>query len=76
MLGAVTQDLGQAPLPLEKPMKQQRFWEVDLRILLLELWNELSAFGMTLVVFLLLGLPVIIPTLILWFLSSINFSMR
>jgi hypothetical protein len=53
-------------------MKKQRFWNVDL-LELFKLWiSDLSTFLMTLVMFLALSLPVVIPALIMWYLMSIN----
>ena len=57
-------------------MKQeQRFWDVDLvelsRIWIADIW----IFVLTALTFVGLALPVLIPTLILWYLSSINWSM-
>lgn len=57
-------------------MKQQRFWEVDL-ILLLKIWaQDLGIFLLTAVAFVGMAIPVIIPTLILWYLYSINWDGR
>jgi hypothetical protein len=56
-------------------MKQQHFWDVDL-IELFRIWiDDLGTFLLTSLTFLGLSLPVVIPTLILWYLSSINWSM-
>ncbi len=57
-------------------MKQeQHFWDVDL-IELFRVWiDDLGTFLLTLVTFVGLSLPVLIPTLILWYLSSIKWSM-
>jgi hypothetical protein len=56
-------------------MKNQRFWNVDL-IELFKLWSsDLSTFFMTLVMFIGLSLPVVIPALIMWYLTSINWNM-
>ena len=57
-------------------MKQeQNFWDVDL-IELFRVWiDDLGTFLLTLVTFVGLSLPVLIPTLILWYLSSIKWSM-
>lgn len=56
-------------------MKQERFWNVDLRALF-KIWlDDMGTFLLTALTFMGLALPVIIPTLILWFLSSINWSM-
>lgn len=55
-------------------MKKQRFWNVDL-LDLLKLWSsDLSTFLMTLVMFLGLSLPVVIPALIMWYLMATNWS--
>ncbi|MBP6718541.1 MAG: hypothetical protein KA173_06730 [Rhodoferax sp.] len=53
-------------------MKKSNFWDVDL-IELFKLWiSDISTFLMTLLMFMALSLPVVIPGLILWFLWSIN----
>lgn len=55
-------------------MRKQRFWNVDL-IELFRLWiSDMGTFLLTALMFAGLSLPVVIPTLILWYLSSINFS--
>lgn len=55
-------------------MKQQ-FWDVDL-VELFKVWiDDMVTFLWTALTFVGLALPVLIPTLILWFLSSINWSM-
>lgn len=63
-----------AALPQETRMKQQHFWEVDLWVVLRALWRDIAAFGTALYIFLILALPVIIPTLIFWYLLSINYG--
>ena len=55
-------------------MKQERFWEVDLLVLLRNWWNDIAIFIATALTFVVLAMPVIIPALIMWFLTSINFS--
>lgn len=57
-------------------MKQeQNFWDVDL-VELFRTWvDDMGIFLLTLLTFVGLSLPVLIPTLILWYLSSINWSM-
>jgi len=56
-------------------MKQQNFWDVDL-IELFKLWiDDMGTFLLTALTFAALSLPVVIPTLILWYLSTINWSM-
>ena len=53
-------------------MKKQGFWNVDL-VELFKLWiSDISTFLMTLLMFMALSLPVVIPGLILWFLWSFN----
>lgn len=53
-------------------MKKQSFWNVDL-VELFKLWiSDISTFLMTMLMFMALSLPVVIPGLILWFLWSIN----
>ncbi len=55
-------------------MKKQRFWNVDL-IELFKLWSSvMSTFLMTSLMFVGLSLPVVIPALIMWYLTSINWS--
>lgn len=55
--------------------QQQNFWDVDL-IALFRVWvDDMGTFLLTALTFAGLSLPVVIPTLILWYLSSINFSM-
>lgn len=55
-------------------MRKQRFWNVDL-IELFRLWiSDMETFLLTALMFAGLSLPIVIPTLILWYLSSINFS--
>jgi hypothetical protein len=57
-------------------MRKQRFWNVDL-IELFRLWiSDMATFLLTALMFAGLSLPVVIPTIILWYLSSINFSIR
>ena len=57
-------------------MKQQRFWDVDL-IELFRVWiADMGVFLMTALTFVGLAIPVIIPTLILWYLYSIDFNVR
>ncbi len=54
---------------------QQHFWDVDL-VALARIWiDDLGTFLLTALTFVGLALPVLIPTLILWYLSSINWSM-
>lgn len=56
-------------------MKQERFWNVDLGVLL-RIWiDDMGTFLLTALIFVGLALPVIVPTLILWFLFSIDWSM-
>ncbi len=57
-------------------MKQeQHFWDVDL-VELFRIWiDDLGTFMLTALAFVGLALPVLTPTLILWYLSSINWSM-
>ena len=56
-------------------MKQQNFWNVDL-VELFKVWiDDMGTFLLTALTFAGLSLPVVIPTLILWYLSSINWSM-
>jgi len=55
-------------------MKKQRFWNVDL-LELFKLWlSDLLTFLMTLLMFLGLSLPVVIPALIMWYLMATNWS--
>lgn len=56
--------------------KKQAFWDVDL-IELFKMWiSDMGTFLMTALVFAAMSLPVTISGLILWYLASINFSMR
>ncbi|MEO7940535.1 MAG: hypothetical protein ABIR55_18065 [Burkholderiaceae bacterium] len=56
-------------------MKKQRFWDVDLGELF-KLWiDDMGTFLLTALTFVGLAMPVVIPTLILWYLSSINWSL-
>jgi uncharacterized RDD family membrane protein YckC len=52
----------------------ERFWEVDLRVLLLQWWNDIAAFALTALMFCALSLPVVIPSLIMWFMLANNIS--
>ena len=54
--------------------EKERFWNVDLKLVLVHWWQDISVFLMTLVAFMALSLPVVIPALILWYLMSINFT--
>ncbi len=55
-------------------MKQQHFWDVDL-VELFKIWiSDMGTFLMTALTFVGLAIPVIVPTLILWYLYSINFT--
>ena len=54
---------------------KEYFWNVDLRILLRQWWQDISAFALALLLFLAMSLPVVIPTLVLWYLLSIGFTM-
>ena len=54
--------------------EKERFWNVDLKPVLIHWWQDISVFLMTLLAFLALSLPVVIPALILWYLMSINFT--
>ena len=56
-------------------MKQQNFWDVDLVELCKSWVDDMGTFLLTALTFAGLALPVVIPTLILWYLSSINWSM-
>jgi hypothetical protein len=53
---------------------KEHFWNVDLLVLLRQWWQDVSAFALAVVLFLAMSLPVVIPTLILWYLASINFT--
>ena len=56
-------------------MKQQRFWDVDL-VELFKIWiADMGTFLLTALTFVGLALPVIIPTLILWYLYTIDWKM-
>ena len=55
-------------------MKDDSFWNVDLGVLF-KIWiDDMGTFLLTALTFVGLALPVIIPTLILWFLLSIDFK--
>ena len=54
--------------------KQDRFWEVDLVVLLRSWWNDISALLLTALMFCALSLPVVIPALIMWVLLINNIS--
>jgi len=56
-------------------MKQPNFWDVDLSELFKRWIDDMGTFLLTALTFAGLALPVLIPTLILWYLSSINWSM-
>jgi hypothetical protein len=57
-------------------MKEQRFWDVDL-IELFKVWiADIGIFLFTALAFVGLAIPVIIPTLILWYLDYIKFSVQ
>lgn len=62
-----------APPTLEPEVKQ-RFWDVDLGELFTVWIDDMGTFFWTALTFLGLALPVLIPTLILWFLSYIKWS--
>ena len=62
-----------APTTLELEVKQ-RFWDVDLGELFTVWIDDMGTFFWTALTFLGLALPVLIPTLILWFLSYIKWS--
>ena len=54
---------------------KQNFWDVDL-VELANVWmDDMGTVLRPALTFLGLSLPVLIPTLILWYLSSINWSM-
>ena len=54
--------------------QQEHFWNVDL-IELVKMWGrDIATFLQTALMFAFLALPVVIPTLILWFLLSIDFK--
>jgi hypothetical protein len=58
--------------------QQQHFWDVDLGVLLLNWWNDISTFCMTALLFCALSLPVVIPALVMWLmqLTGISFEVR
>ncbi len=55
--------------------QEQNFWDVDLVELFRSWVDDLGLFLLTALTFVGLALPVLIPTLILWYLSSINWRM-
>jgi hypothetical protein len=56
-------------------MKQQRFWNVDLVVLFKQWFADMGTLLLTALAFVGMAIPVIIPTLILWYLYSIDFKM-
>lgn len=56
-------------------MKKQSVWTTDLLELFKQWSSDLLTFLMTLVMFLGLSLPVVIPALIMWYLMATNWSM-
>jgi len=65
------------PVDRKRAMKDnERFWNADLRVLLLQWWQDIWVFAATALTFVALALPVIIPSLILWYLLSINFTVK
>ncbi len=56
--------------------ENERFWNVDLKLVLLHWWQDIAVFLQTLLAFLAMSLPVVIPALILWYLLSINFTVK
>lgn len=59
---------------MAKQQHEPRFWEVDLGLLLVQWWNDISAFLMTALMFCALSLPVVIPALIMWLMLANNIS--
>jgi hypothetical protein len=57
-----------------KKQENQRFWEVDLVALLQLWWSDISAFLVTVLMFCALSLPVVIPSLIMWYMLAHNIS--
>lgn len=55
-------------------MEKQRFWNVDLIELVKQWGSDMSTFFFTFLMFVGLSMPVVIPALVLWYLSSINWS--
>ena len=55
-------------------MKKQSFWNVDLVVVFKLWWSDINTFLMTLLMFVFLSLPVVIPALIMWFLVAIKWS--
>ena len=54
--------------------QEQHFWNVDL-VELFRIWiDDFGTFLLTALAFVGLSLPVLIPTLVLWYLSSIQWS--
>jgi hypothetical protein len=50
--------------------RQERFWNVDLLELSKDWLSQLKTFLMTALTFLAIGLPVIIPAFIMWYLAG------
>ena len=52
------------------------FGDSDLKRILRQWWTDISVFLLTAITFVGLALPVIIPTLIMWYLFSIGFQVK
>lgn len=55
-------------------MDRQRFWNVDLIELFRQWADDMAVFFMTALMFLALSMPVVVPALIMWFLTAINWT--
>jgi hypothetical protein len=49
---------------------KQRFWNIDVRILFAGWLDQMFAFMLTILTFMALSLPVVIPGFILWYLAG------
>lgn len=49
---------------------KQRFWNVDIRILFRGWLEQMFAFMLTILTFVMLSLPVVIPGLIMWYMAG------
>lgn len=50
--------------------KVKSVWQTDVRILLRQWGNDLLAFSLTLLLFVILALPVVIPAMLIWLLGK------
>lgn len=50
--------------------KVKNVWQTDVRILLRQWGNDLLTFSLTLLLFVILALPVVIPAILMWLLGK------